>query len=64
MNWLIIDGLKRYGFSQEANILTEKTIALVNEHGPYEYFSALHGNPLGASEFSWTAALTVDLLAD
>jgi hypothetical protein len=63
-NWLIIDGLKRYGFSTEAKELTEKTIALVDMHGPYEYFSALHGQPLGAANFSWTAALTIDLLAD
>lgn len=61
-NWLLIDGLRRYGFSDEANQLAEKSINLVNEHGPYEYFSALHGNPLGAADFSWTAALTIDLL--
>ena len=61
-NWLMIDGLKRYGFQREADLITEKTLELVNLHGPYEYFSALHGNPLGAADFSWTAALTIDLL--
>lgn len=61
-NWLIIDGLKRYGYAKEATELTEKTLELVNHHGPYEYFSALHGNPLGAADFSWTAALAIDLL--
>jgi hypothetical protein len=61
-NWLMIDGLKRYGFHREADLITEKTLELVNLHGPYEYFSALHGNPLGAADFSWTAALTIDLL--
>lgn len=61
-NWLLIDGLRRYGFTTEAHTLMEKTIELVNMHGPYEYFSALHGNPLGAEDFSWSAALTIDLL--
>ena len=61
-NWLIIDGLRRYGYKSEADTLANKTIELVNQHGPYEYFSALHGNPLGAADFSWTAALTIDLL--
>lgn len=61
-NWLIIDGLERYGFSELANTLKDKSIELVELHGPYEYFSPIDGQPLGASEFSWTAALTLDLI--
>lgn len=63
-NWLIIDGLNRYGFTDLARELKDKSIELVNLHGPYEYFSPLDGKPLGASEFSWTAALTIDLIKD
>lgn len=62
MNWLIIDGLKRYGFDDHATALTESTLELVSRHGCYEYFDPLTGEPAGAPNFSWTAALTIDLL--
>jgi glycogen debranching enzyme len=62
MNWMIIDGLKRYGFKEHAEALTEATIELVQRNGISEYFSPLDGKPLGSPHFSWTAALTIDLL--
>jgi glycogen debranching enzyme len=61
-NWLIIEGLKRYGFTEEAEQLTKKSINVVAKSGPSEYFSPLDGSPAGAANFSWTAALTIDLL--
>lgn len=62
MNWLIIDGLKRYGYQEEANELAQKTIELIKNSGFYEYFSPLDSLPAGVPNFSWTAALTIDLL--
>lgn len=62
-NWLIIDGLKRYGFKEHAAALREGTIELADKHGFYEYFNPKTGDPLGAHNFSWTAALTIDLLS-
>lgn len=64
MNWLIIDGLRRYGFDAEADVLRLKTLAVVAKSGFYEYYHPLTGEPAGARNFSWTAALTVDLLSD
>jgi hypothetical protein len=61
-NWLIIDGLNRAGFTKQADKLRESTIELVQEGGFYEYFSALNGRGSGSDNFSWTAALTIDLL--
>jgi glycogen debranching enzyme len=61
-NWLIIDGLKRYGFKAHAAALSESTIEMVGHAGCYEYFDPLNGEPAGAADFSWTAALTIDLL--
>lgn len=61
-NWLVIDGLRRYGFDDHADVLTEMTLELVRQHGCNEYFDPLDGSPLGASNFSWTAALAIDLL--
>ena len=61
-NWLIIDGLKRYGYHDEAKVLADKTLQLLAKSGCYEYFSPLNGDPAGAANFSWTAALAIDLL--
>ncbi len=61
-NWLIIEGLRRYGFNDEAESLKSRTLQMVKEHGLNEYFSPLTGEPAGAANFSWTAALTIDLL--
>jgi hypothetical protein len=62
MNWLIIDGLQRYGFKEHASALRETTLELVTNSGSYEYFDPLTGEPAGAANFSWTAALAIDLL--
>ncbi|PID32375.1 glycoside hydrolase [Candidatus Saccharibacteria bacterium] len=61
-NWLIIDGLRHYGFHDHAALLRDITIELVERSGAYEYFSPQDGTPAGAHNFSWTAALTIDLL--
>lgn len=62
MNWLIIDGLKRYGYHQHAEALREATLEMVANAGWREYFNPLTGEGLGAKDFSWTAALAIDLL--
>lgn len=62
MNWMLIDGLRRYGYSVEADSLRDKTIAMVQEAGVWEYYNPLTGEGLGSPAFSWTAALTLDLM--
>jgi hypothetical protein len=64
INWLLIDGLTRYGFGLEAKELKQKTLQMVAKSGFYEYFNPLNAKPAGAANFSWTAALTIDLLKD
>jgi hypothetical protein len=61
-NWLIADGLRRYGFEKEANHIIDMSINAVSQHGPYEYFSAKSGEPAGAKNFSWSAALTIKMI--
>ncbi len=61
-NWLIIQGLRDYGFHKEARDLKRQTIQLVADGGFYEYFSPFDGSGKGAPNFSWTAALTIDLI--
>lgn len=63
-NWLIIDGLERSGFKAEADVLKKRTLEMVAKSGMYEYFNPLNAGGAGAANFSWTAALTIDLLKD
>ena len=62
INWLVIDGLERYRFKDHAAVLRESTLEMVRKSGCYEYFDPFTGEGLGAADFSWTAALTIDLL--
>ncbi len=62
-NWLIVEGLRALGEEETAAELRERTLELVDRSGFAEYFSALDGEGYGAPDFSWTAALTLDLLA-
>lgn len=61
INWLIIDGLQRMGYEDHAEALRQSTIDMVENGGFYEYFNPLNGEPAGIADFSWTAALYIDL---
>jgi len=61
-NWLIIDGLERYGYHDHAAALRETSLEMAEKSGLAEYFDPNTAEPLGAQNFSWTAALVVDLL--
>jgi hypothetical protein len=61
-NWLIIDGLKRYGFKEHAAALTESSLELVEKSGCSEYFDPITGEAAGAMDFSWTASLAIDMM--
>lgn len=63
-NWLIIDGLRQYGFFKDAERIRQISLELFQLHGSREYFSAIDGRPSGAKDFSWTAALIIDLLSE
>lgn len=63
-NWLIVDGLRQYGYFKEANTIKQASLELFERHGAREYFSAIDGQPSGAKQFSWTAALAIDLLLE
>lgn len=61
-NWLVTRGLQDLGLADHAAALAEETLALVHRSGWFEYFHARTGAGLGSRNFSWTAALVVDLL--
>ena len=59
-NWFLYMGLKNKDklFSEK---IKKKTIQLIEKKGFYEYFSCKNGKPMGAKNFSWSAALYLDL---
>jgi glycogen debranching enzyme len=62
VNWFLVRGLERAGLAAEADRLRELTLELVDRSGFAEYYDPRDGEPLGSREFSWSAALTLDLL--
>lgn len=64
INWFIIQGLRTYGYHDLADVITKQSLELVSKSGFVEYFDTRDGAPLGAEGFSWSAALTLDLLSE
>ncbi|WP_422771203.1 MGH1-like glycoside hydrolase domain-containing protein [Plantactinospora sp. WMMC1484] len=64
INWLLRLGLRTHGREQLAETLRSALLHLVRHSGYYEYFHPGTGAGIGSPAFSWTAALTLDLLAD
>ena len=63
VNWLVADGLERCGLDGEAAELRQETLDLIRQSGFAEYFDPITGAACGADAFSWTAALTLELLS-
>lgn len=66
LNWLLCRGLEAYGFTEVATRVKHDTIALIERYGYYEYFDSRKDNEgekgYGGKNFSWSAALTIDLI--
>ncbi len=62
-NWIIYQGLKNKDI-KFANQIKKKTINLVKQKGFNEYFSCKTGKGFGATNFSWTASLFLDLILE
>ena len=68
LNWILYKGLKEYGFSDIAKRIKEDTIEIIEKNGFYEYFDSrkeMHADGkggYGGNDFSWSAALLIDLL--
>lgn len=63
INWLLVQGLRRYGYTELAERVTVDTMALVKGGGFAEYYDPRDGSPCGARDFSWSAALVLELLS-
>jgi hypothetical protein len=63
MNWYIAQGVRLYGETELSDWIENSLIALADRRGFYEYYDPDSGRGLGEEDFSWTAALIIDLVA-
>lgn len=63
-NWMVLHGLRDYGYQDSARTIADRTLELISNSGFREYFQPKTGEGFGTNSFSWSAALTIDLLAE
>ena len=56
-------GVRQYGEAELAEWIENSLIVLADRNGFYEYYDPDSGRGLGEKDFSWTAALVIDLIA-
>lgn len=70
LNWILYNGLKRYGYNEIAKRVKDDSIELIRREGFCEYFDPRKNTSesekigYGGNNFSWTAALFIDLIND
>ena len=70
LNWILYRGLKSYGYTNIANRTKQDTISMIENNGFFEYFDSrkeMHNDGkagYGGNNFSWSAALLIDLLKE
>ena len=64
MNYMISIGLDDEGEHELAKKIKNDTIKLIEANGMAEYFDPLTGIGLGGKNFSWTAAIYLELCKD
>jgi len=70
INWILYKGLRNYEhldseIKEFADMLKQRTIDIIANIGFFEYFDPLYGTGgHGTDDFSWTAALLIDLLEE
>lgn len=69
-NWMLYHGLKRYSRTSLAQNIKKDSLELIEKLGIYEYFDAdkaitqQQNKAYGSNDFSWTAALYLDLISE
>jgi glycogen debranching enzyme len=63
INWYLVIGLMRHRFLTEAQELAERTIAMVEREGFWEFYQPFTGKGMRIKDFGWsTLAATFDSL--
>ncbi|HSL28877.1 MAG TPA: hypothetical protein VK900_06715, partial [Anaerolineales bacterium] len=60
-NWLVIEGLRRYGYDDLAGTIRQDSLSLMEGAGFREYYDPRDGSGCGSTDFSWSAALALEL---
>ncbi len=63
MNWIAAEGLRRYGYNVQAEAVVRDALALVAQNDFREYYDPRDGSGCGATDFCWSAALTLVMVA-
>jgi glycogen debranching enzyme len=63
INWLLWQGASAHGLPVIADLMYGSTMRLVRQSGFREFFDPFDGTGRGSHDFSWSAALVLDLLA-
>lgn len=63
VNYMIADGLARAGQHDIVKRIREDSIRLIRESGFAEYYDPMTGEPCGGGQFTWTAAMVIEFLA-
>jgi glycogen debranching enzyme len=61
-NWMIWLGMLKYGYTEEAELIRSGVFELAKNHGFREFYDPYKGQGLGGKDFSWTAALVIDMI--
>ncbi len=61
MNWMVVEGLKKYGFNKEADEITRRTGHMILKEGFREFYDYRTGRGGGATNFNWPG-LILDML--
>ncbi len=64
INWMLAQGLRRYGYTLKADSLQKDLLQLPIRFGFHEYFDSFDGTGYGTDDFAWTAALFIDLVQE
>ncbi len=62
LNWMLYHGLKRYGHPKYDLFIKKSIIYLAALTGFHEYYDPVTGEGYGEENFSWSAALFLDLI--
>jgi glycogen debranching enzyme len=60
--WVVQEGLSRYGFTEGSTRVCDGLLGLVDRSGFFEHYDPTSGLPGGGEQFAWTAAIVLDLL--
>ncbi len=63
-NYMLIDGLRRFGADDLADRIRRDSLELINANGFSEYYDPQSGAALGGGRFSWTAAMVLEFVGD